>query len=142
MIASIEDLKGKTLKQIRVLDNNCIYFVCDDNTIFEMFHEQDCCERVYIEDITGNLEDIMGSPITLAEESSNRTEGDDNMYSSWTFYKLATVKGYVDLRWGGTSSIYYSTDVSVHQLSEKYTEYFWDEELDEGDETNLYLTLD
>lgn len=64
------------------------------------------------QDVCGALEDLVGSPILLAEEvSSEHNEtlcGDE----CWTFYKFATIKGSVTVRWYGSSNGYYSTAVS------------------------------
>ena len=83
-----------------------------DNETFRFFHYQDCCESVYIESIVGDLEDLIGVPLLLAEES---TMDDPNAsdYGMWTFYKFATRKGYVDVRWNGSSNGYYSVSVSL-----------------------------
>jgi hypothetical protein len=93
-------------------DHYTITFICDDGTKFKLDHVQDCCEEVYIESIVGDLEDLVGSEILFAEESINDTETDDGD-QRWTFYKLATVKGWVDIRFYGSSNGYYSVAVSL-----------------------------
>ena len=41
------------------------------------YHEQDCCEDVHIDDICGDLSDLIGSPIIRAEERSESGEEDE-----------------------------------------------------------------
>lgn len=113
----ISELLGKTITSIQGMekDNDEIYFICSDGTKYKMFHDQDCCEEVYIEDVCGNVEDLLNTPITLAEDVSNLCDKealdvDDKSYT-WTWYKLATTKGYVSIRWYGTSNGYYSESV-------------------------------
>jgi hypothetical protein len=97
-----------------------IVFVLDSGERFRMYHRQDCCEDVYLDDVAGDLQDLVGSPITLAEEAYRTTnpEGvptpkyqEDHESFTWTFYRFATVKGYVTLRWYGGSNGYYSESV-------------------------------
>jgi hypothetical protein len=82
---------------------------------FLFAHMQDCCESVDINDICGDLQDLVGSPLLIAEEVSGATEPDVEHYESYTytFYKFATRKGYVDVRWLGESNGYYSESVSL-----------------------------
>lgn len=117
------DLMGKTLTKI---DNTAYEVVFTTNTgeKFKLYHDQDCCERVEVEDINGEFDDLIGTPILLAEEVSNSHEDDiavapkEDWHESytWTFYKLATIKGYVTIRWYGTSNGYYSERVSFARL--------------------------
>lgn len=117
---NVSVLVGKTLTALRGgKDTNELYFDCDDGTKYQMLHHQDCCESVDIEDIAGDLQDLVGTPILNAEESSNQAptkQHDDSC--TWTFYKFATVKGYVDIRWCGSSNGYYSESVSFEEIKE------------------------
>ena len=119
---TFDTLIGKVFTSIEQTDDTMTFY-CADGSQYKMFHYQDCCESVTIDDICGDLDDLIGSPILIAEESRSDTnpEGVDIGYQdsfTWTFYKLATIKGYVDIRWYGESNGYYSEEVSLVQVKE------------------------
>ena len=111
-----EDLVGKVLVSVENKDNEELIFTLDTGEKYKLYHSQDCCEGVSIEDVIGDLNDLVGSPILMAEEVTSDTnpEGITKEYKdsfTWTFYKLATIKGYVTIRWYGESNGYYSESV-------------------------------
>ncbi len=113
-------LLGKTITEINV-EPDQIHFLASDGKRYMMYHEQDCCESVYVEDVVGDIEDLIGNPVLRAEESTNRNDPPsgnfcDDSYT-WTYYKLATIKGYVDIRWFGTSNGYYSESVDFREVN-------------------------
>ena len=113
MTIEIEKLKGKTMFFVEQIGNRKIAFYCQDGHIYEMHHIQDCCESVSIEDVEGDLEDLTGSEILLAEERSKSQKGGKYESATWTFYTLATIKGYVTIRWFGESNGYYSEKADI-----------------------------
>ncbi len=116
---NVNVLMGKTLSKIRE-DSAELVFICEDGEKYMMSHIQDCCESVFIEDISGDLQDLVGSPILIAEEVYEDNRGPLNGYDesyTWTFYKFATVKGYVTVRWYGSSNGYYSESVNFDRIS-------------------------
>lgn len=117
----MEEIIGKIVFDIKETYDR-IDFYCTDGYIYTMCHFQDCCESVSIDDINGDLNDLIGSPILMADESSSCNTNLDgspleDSYDSctWTFYKFATIKGYVNIRWFGSSNGYYSESVSFHK---------------------------
>ena len=109
---------GKTFVQVSgSVGDGEMTFVTAQGERFMFAHSQDCCERVDINDIVGDLQDLVGEPLLVAEEVQGVTPVDFNEreYESvtWTFYKFATRKGYVDVRWLGESNGYYSERVDL-----------------------------
>ena len=107
---------GKTFVQVSgSVDSDEMLFETAQGERFLFAHMQDCCETVRINDIVGDLQDLVGEPLLIAEEVSGATEPDEEHYESYTytFYKFATRKGYVDVRWLGESNGYYSERVDL-----------------------------
>ena len=113
----INELFRKTLSSV-VPDKDGteeILFTTIDGDIYKLYHSQDCCESVWLDDICGDLEDLVGAPIIIAEERTQCANGDNCESGTWTFYHLATRKGHVTLTWKGESNGYYSESVSFRK---------------------------
>jgi hypothetical protein len=117
MAINISEIKGKTLTGIDGgKDSHELVFTTSDGEVYKMFHEQDCCESVRLEDIVGELQDLIGSPLLVAYAETSRENPKGGYYEdsfTWTFYRLATIKGSVTLRWYGCSNGYYSERVDL-----------------------------
>jgi hypothetical protein len=125
--ATFDDLTGKTITSIDMLGNKQqMVFKTNDGKTYLMHHYQDCCEMVYIEDIAGDLKDVIGYPVLLAETVSNTNWPSNAHFEkykytesyTWTFYKLATIWGGITIRWYGESNGYYSESVDFVEIVE------------------------
>jgi len=118
--AVLASMIGKTMQSVVAVTvpnaykgrPNQIDFHAESGERYRMYHDQDCCESTDIEDIVGDLSDLVGSPIVMAEVVTSQTDPQrtDSFSESWTwtYYKFATAKGYVTIRWYGDSNGYYS----------------------------------
>ena len=114
-VREFRELLGRTLYRVEADDSVLTLYLSDTNYV-RFQHHQDCCEHVYIEDICGDLNDLVGAPLVEAEEVSSYEAEPLSEYEesyTWTFYRFRTRKGSVTVRWYGSSNRYYSESVSV-----------------------------
>jgi hypothetical protein len=113
----VEDLTNQRIMAVYGLEEGSreIRISFENNTTLEMYHQQDCCEHVRIEDIVGPTN--LGGAIWYGLDVKDSEEPEDYMYMddshTWTFYTLRTSKGYTDIRWLGESNGYYSESVGI-----------------------------
>lgn len=121
-VKSFADLIGLVVSSVSggcAGDDEITIEFTDGNKV-KMYHSQDCCESVSINDIDGDIQDIVGGVVVEFEEvtSSGDEESEDKPHEyadsfTWTFYKIGTTKGFVNIRWLGESNGYYSEGVSA-----------------------------
>ena len=121
VLSPLEELLGKTMGSVTQTGNDLIDFKAVTGEHWQMYYEPDCCAVCNIEDVIGDLKDLVGAPIAMAEESTNsdsprETEYPDESFT-WTFYKFATAKGYVTIRWYGSSNGYYSETATFRRVA-------------------------
>lgn len=112
-VREFRELRGRILCRAEQDDEELRLYLTDDHYV-RLYHAQDCCESVWIEDVCGDLQDLIGEPLTEAEEVRGYT-GPEQDYESytWTFYRFGTRRGSVTVRWLGHSNGYYGEGVSV-----------------------------
>lgn len=105
----LDTFKGKTVIDM-TLDSYEMTLIFHDLSFIHFEHMQDCCETVEIEDVIGDMKDLLFKPLEMIEEICNY-ENDEYGSSTWTFYKFRTMNGDVTVRWLGNSNGYYSESV-------------------------------
>lgn len=126
----ISVLVGKTITRIDYddADRNYIRFFCDDGSAYQQVYHQDCCAGCDIESIVGDLGDLIGTPVLIAEEASfpqvhpagvrpASIEYEAESFT-WTFYKIDTNKGGITVRWYGSSNGYYSESATFEEVAQ------------------------
>lgn len=109
-ISKFEQIQGMTITAVVYGEANESLLIHLNTHVLEMIHHQDCCETVYLADVVGSFEDLIGYPLLEASESivDIATEG---MSSTASYYNFKTIKASVQLRWIGESNGYYSETI-------------------------------
>lgn len=114
MYEPIESLQRAVITKIEGMESGSeeVKFTLADGRIAIFWHSQDCCESVEVNDVEGDIADLIGAPLLVAEIATADADADVSESGTWTFYRFATVKGWVVVRWLGVSNGYYSESVS------------------------------
>lgn len=120
-VEKLTDLRGRVLAGV-------IAGVGDLSMDFVLVDGTRCClvdgelgsgndVQINVEEVHGDLEDLLGTPLLeVEEETGERLPGEENV--TWTFYRFATLKGRVTVRFFGTSNGYYS-EVAEFQVARR-----------------------
>ena len=65
----IEQLQGMTITAVVYDEQNESLLIHLNTHVLEMIHHQDCCETVYLADVVGSFEDLIGYPLLEVSES-------------------------------------------------------------------------
>ena len=115
----IKDMVGKKITGIYYDED---YFqIRTDDCVYAFYHEQDCCESVWLTQVDGISDKIIGSRIVIAEVVTKTGEDgvintDEYNSVTWSFYKIGTNKGMIDFRFQGVSNGYYSETVDLIKI--------------------------
>ena len=114
------NLKGKQFFHIDDLEkgNDEIFFYCNDGKIYQMYHDQEYSESVYIESIQGDIKDLIDTDI-LNVDVVTRSRKEKYGTSTKTTYKFETTKGLVTIKWFGSSTGRNSEDVTIRAFELK-----------------------
>ena len=109
---------GKVIEKITGAhkDSDEIRFHLEGGQVWRMHHHQDCCEQVLVEDVDGDVADLVGHLCDGEIASREAAQGECCESGTWTFYKFKSPNGYVTIRWLGQSNGYYSESVDVEEV--------------------------
>ena len=109
----MKDMVGKKVLGIYYDEEN--FQILTDDCVYAFYHQQDCCESVWLTQVDGISDKLIGSRIVIAEVA---TDEKDTEYGhiTWSFYKIGTNKGMIDFRFQGESNGYYSETVDLVKI--------------------------
>ena len=111
---AIEQLTGMAITAVIYKEDNESLLIHLNTHVLEMIHYRDCCETVYLADVVGNFEDLIGYPLLEVSESIVNIESAEYESTTASYYNFKTVKANVQLRWVGESNGYYSETVNCN----------------------------
>ena len=111
--SKFEQIQGMTITAVVYKETNESLLIHLNTHVLEMIHHQECCETVYLAEVVGSFEDLIGYPLLEVSESIVDISTED-MSSTASYYNFRTVKASVQLRWLGESSGYYSETVDCY----------------------------
>jgi hypothetical protein len=112
----LKELIGQTIKKSSLYPQfgDDILDIETDKFRYRLYHSQDCCERVYIEKVSGT--EFLFGKVLEVEETYPDIPCDHESFT-WTNYKFVTENGICEILWLGYSNGYYSENVSLDRTT-------------------------
>lgn len=118
---NVNVMVGMTVEDIKCGSDEIVFKMANGRR-FRLYHGQDCCEYVRVEDVCGDWDDLIGRKLLVSEEVNSNPPHNYNYTNdsyTWTFYRFASERGWVVVRWLGESNGYYSEAVDFVEIREK-----------------------
>lgn len=112
--SKFEQIQGMTITAVVYKETNESLLIHLNTHVLEMIHHQECCESVYLADVVGSFEDLIGYPLLEVSESIVNIESTEYESATASYYNFRTIKASVQLRWVGESNGYYSETVDCY----------------------------
>jgi hypothetical protein len=107
-IKRVDCIIGKIIESASLsIDKTILTFYFSDNSSIQ-FDSRPSNPDVYIDDICGDFDCLLGVPLLVAESSS---KSGDVAECEWVFYIFSTIKGTINIRWFDTTSDYYCAEI-------------------------------
>ena len=112
----LDNMVGRVVKYVDI-DHDQMKITCEDNSVFTFYHEQDCCECVYIADTEGEPMSLKGWKLLLVDmEATKESSWDRDESKTTTVVKFVTDENTVSVKWIGESNGYYSESVDLREF--------------------------
>jgi hypothetical protein len=108
----MKNLIGTTILSTTTHYNDNLLYIKTDKGTMRFYHDQECCEQVWLEDGLEDLEKMIGEKVLHAEVIEDALDEYDDSYT-WTYYKISTLNHDCTLRFYGTSNGYYSEGIDI-----------------------------
>lgn len=113
----LSSLVGEVLTYIDTDEKNDeIMLTTASGRKIKIYHDQDCCETVWIEDTQGNWHELIGKVIVEASKDEKQDECDYGSRTETTL-KFRVDDATVISRWIGESNGYYSESVDIEDMT-------------------------
>jgi hypothetical protein len=112
----VNDLVGQVFRLVEVLGDSVWFRGAGDMGGAVLYHEQNCCENVYLAEVSGDLTALEGTPIRSAAQATEPYPEAD-VSGTVTTFTFGSDKGRVTLKWIGTSNGYYTEGVDIREIT-------------------------
>lgn len=120
---NFDDLVGKIITKVSQRSDRII-FKTSDGEVYSLQHDQECCENVELDDVCGDLDDLINEKIIKFYEVQDKKTplkpediGKEDVEShTWAFYHISTLSSHITIKFYGISNGIYSETANLYKI--------------------------